>query len=75
MCEKNQIEAKVKQVRERYPVGSRIRLIDMADDPCPIEKGAEGTVVLVDDIATIHVKWDNGRELGVIPGVDAFEPC
>lgn len=75
MCENNQIEAKVKQVRESYPAGSRIRLIDMADDPRQIEKGAEGTVVLVDDIATIHVKWDNGRELGVIPGVDAFEPC
>ena len=26
----------------------------------------------VDDIGTIHMKWDNGRALGIVPGEDSF---
>ena len=52
--------------------GMRIKLTSMVDDPNPIPAGTEGTIILVDDAGIIHVKWDNGRTLGVIPGVDEY---
>lgn len=33
-------------------------------------KGTEGTVVAVDDTASLIVKWDNGSGLNVIYGED-----
>lgn len=52
--------------------GKRIKMILM-DDIEPIEPGAMGTVVKVDGIGQIIVKWDSGRNLSVIPGEDQFE--
>lgn len=53
-------------------VGKRIILNHM-EDPDPIPDGATGTVTGVDDWGHIHVQWDNGRTLSVIPGEDSFE--
>ncbi len=55
-----------------YPPGTRIELLSMENDPQPIEPGMRGTVVAVDDMGTVHCEFDNGRNLGVIPGVDSF---
>ena len=63
---------KVKMYKEMYPKGTRIELISMEDPFSPIEPGTKGTVVCVDDMGTIHMKWDNGRTLGLIPGEDSF---
>jgi hypothetical protein len=52
--------------------GKRIKMILMEDIE-PIEPGAMGTVVKVDGIGQIIVKWDSGRNLSVIPGEDQFE--
>jgi len=57
---------------ERYPIGSKIRLISM-DDPYAVPAGTLGTVEGVDDIGDILVSWENGSSLSVIPGVDRFE--
>ena len=35
-------------ISKRYPVGTRIRLLKMHDDPCPVPVGTEGTVTGVD---------------------------
>lgn len=54
-------------------VGKRIKLINMPNDPQPIEPGTEGTIDHIDGAGHIHVKWDNGRGLSLIPGIDEFE--
>jgi hypothetical protein len=56
----------------RAKEGMRIKMISMTDDPNPILMRTEGTIRLVDDMGVIHVKWDDGRVLGVIPGVDKY---
>ena len=61
----------VERLRQRYPEGTRI-CVDSMDDYCPIESGTCCTVEFVDDAGTLHCKFDNGRTLGVIPGVDDF---
>lgn len=53
--------------------GARVRLLWMGDDPDPVLPGTLGTVVFVDDAGTVHVDWDSGRKLGVVPDSDGFE--
>jgi len=37
-----------------------------------VPPGTRGTVDHVDDMGNVHTKWDNGRTLSAIPGVDIF---
>ena len=60
------------EIRKEYPEGTRIQLSYMNDPYAPVEPGTRGTVVSVDDASTLHMKWDNGRTLGLIPGEDSF---
>ena len=64
--------ARVENIKRTYPPGTRIELISMSDPYAPVPSGTKGTVSFVDDIGTIHPKWDNGRSLGVIVGEDEF---
>ena len=59
----------VKVLRDRYPVGTRIELVEMDDAQAP-PTGTKGTVYGVDDTGSILVSWDNGSQLNVIFGVD-----
>lgn len=56
-------------LRERYPVGTRVRLI-MMEDPFDSPIGTLGTVKGVDDIGSLLVAWDNGSSLNVLHGID-----
>ena len=56
-----------------YPPGTRIRLIEMPNDTAPVPAGSCGTVLAVDDAGQLLMRWDNGRSLSLIPGVDNFE--
>ena len=62
----------VKLLREQFPPGTRVRLDSMMNDPQPIPKGMTGTVQGIDDAGQLLMKWDNGRGLSLVPGVDDF---
>lgn len=59
-------------LKEKYPPGTRIRLTKMNDPYAPVPPGTEGTVDFIDDACGIHMQWDNGRSLALIPGEDSF---
>ncbi|EFL94287.1 DUF4314 domain-containing protein [Mobiluncus curtisii] len=51
----------------------RVRLIATTDPYTHLTPGEEGTIMVVDDAGTVHVAWDNGSTLGLIPGEDRWE--
>lgn len=59
----------LQRLREAYPKGSRVELIQMDDLQAP-PIGTLGTVIGVDDIGSIMVHWDNGSSLSVVWGAD-----
>lgn len=63
---------RIEQTKQEYPPGTRLELQEMDDPHAPVQPGTRGTVAVVDDLGSIHMDWDNGRTLAVIPGVDQF---
>lgn len=61
----------LERLRKEYAAGARVELVHM-NDPYNgrLFPGAKGTVVSVDDIGTVHVRWDCGSSLGVVYGED-----
>lgn len=59
----------LKRLRECYPAGSRVELLEMDDIQAP-PAGTKGTVYGVDDTGSLLVHWDNGSGLSVIYGED-----
>ena len=59
----------VERIRKQYPAGCRVELVQMNDAQAP-PMGTRGTVIGVDDTASLLMKWDNGSGLNVICGVD-----
>ncbi len=64
-------ESTVKRIKVEYPEGTRVELVHMDDPYTKIPEGTKGTVLVVDDTGTIHVKWDNGSSLGIVYGEDS----
>lgn len=63
---------KVEGLRKIYTPGTRILLIHM-EDSYSVPDGMTGEVDYVDDAGNIHMKWDNGRVLSLIPELDKFK--
>ncbi len=61
----------VEFLRKMYPKGTRVELHHM-DDPFAPPSGTKGTVMFVDDIGQIHVKWENGSSLALNVKLDSF---
>lgn len=61
----------IKRLQKEYPPGTRIVLESMNDPHAP-PPGTKGTVVYVDDMGQIGMKWDNGSSLSLMPGLDSF---
>ena len=59
----------VERIRKEYPKGIRVKLVRMDDIQAP-PIGTTGTVIGVDDTASIMVAWDNGSSLNVVYNVD-----
>lgn len=72
MSEWDQLRRLAAVAKQQYPKGTRIELNNMDDPHSPVPPGTRGTVVLVDDIGQIHMQWDNGRSLALVPNVDSF---
>lgn len=64
--------AEIASIKTEYPAGTRIRLKHMDESKFPVADGTTGKVTYVDDNGQIHMRWDNGRTLPLIPGVDDF---
>lgn len=59
----------VELVSKEFPAGTRVELVQMNDPQAP-PPGTLGTVIAVDDTASLLVEWDNGSHLNVIYGED-----
>lgn len=59
-------------LRATYPKGTRVECISMSDPFSPVPSGTRGTVQFVDNMATLHVAWDNGSGLGLAIDEDRF---
>lgn len=66
-------QTQVERIKLQYPVGTRLELLSMSDPYSPVPPGTQGEVTSVDDMGTLHMKWDNGRSLGVVVGEDSFK--
>jgi hypothetical protein len=53
--------------------GDRVELIYTDDEYTNLKPGALGTVRHIDSLGTVHVEWDSGAHLGMIPGHDRIE--
>jgi uncharacterized protein DUF4314 len=55
--------------RRAFPeIGQRVELVQIGEDKRDFDPppGTKGTVRFIDDTGTVHVKWDNGSQLGLI---------
>ena len=65
-------EKELALLREKYPIGTMVRLISMNDEQAP-PVGIIGEIQFVDDVGSVHIHWQNGSSLAVIPDVDVVE--
>lgn len=59
--------------RSEYTAIVRDKLLRcQMEDEMAVPPGSMGTVDFIDDAGQIHMNWDCGRSLALIPGVDSF---
>jgi hypothetical protein len=57
--------------KQQYRKGMRVRLLRFAIDGGPLDDnqlvphGTLGTITIIDDLGTLHVRWDNSATLGL----------
>ena len=60
----------LKRIREKYPVGCTVEIIEMCDPYRDMPARLRGTVTHVDDTGTVFADWENGSTLGAVFGED-----
>jgi len=53
--------------------GQRVELVYTSDPYTELKPGDRGTVSYVDDTGTVHIDWDSGSKLGLLPGIDQWK--
>ena len=66
-------ESYLEQLRKKYPVGTKLQLISMQNEKYPVLPGTVGEVTHIDDAGSIHMRWENGSSLALIPEIDSFQ--
>lgn len=72
MNEWDRLHRQAERYKAEYSSGTRITLLSMGQDIHRVGDNTKGTVLAVDDIGTLHCRFDNGWSLGLIPGEDSF---
>lgn len=72
MNDYERLRRQAKRHEQQYPPGTRLVLIHMNDPYAPVPAGTKGTVICVDPMDQVLMKWDNGRTLSLIPDEDSF---
>lgn len=67
------MKSNIEELKEKYPIGTKIKLLQDMDDIQPIKAGEIGIVEYIDDEGSLHMSWDNGSSLAIIPEIDKFE--
>ena len=67
-----EIHAKKIVLEKEYPKGTRVKLKKMVGKQA-VPVGTEGTVMGIDDMGDLLMKWDNGSRLKLFFLVDEFE--
>jgi len=60
-------------LKETYPIGSKIKLLEDMEDTQGLKSGQIGILEFIDDEGSLHMRWDNGSGLAIIPETDKFE--
>lgn len=58
--------------KNKHYLGKTVELVFM-DDPQAPPAGTRGVVSQVDAIGQLHVRWETGSGLALIPGLDKFK--
>ena len=59
--------------RVRYKKGCRVELVSMEDPYAKLMPGEQGTVIAVDDIGSVHIKWDSGSNVAALHNEDVIK--
>ncbi len=62
----------IERLKEAYPPGTRVELIEMNDPYSTLKPGDIGEVICVDALGTLHTNWTNGSTLGLVFNEDRF---
>ena len=55
----------MKEEYRGYRPGDRAQMVECNDPYAPVLPGEKGTIAHIDDAGTLHMRWDDGRTLGV----------
>ena len=66
-------EDKLNKIKEKYTVGTKVKMLKDMDDKYPILAGTIGTVDYIDSEGQLHMICENGRTLALVPEIDEFE--
>ena len=58
-------KAYLENLRKQCTVRTKIQLISMRDEKYPILPGTIGEVTHIDELGSIHMKWQNGSSLAL----------